>query len=81
MVDAKVQWMAWQSGEQERQGGGGLGRSSRQTRVKTGWGIGYDRGQGARQKTRLTARWREGQEGIKPNGMRGQREGEGSRVE
>ena len=34
----------------------GWGRSSRQTMVKTGWGIGYDGGQDARRKTRLTAR-------------------------
>ena len=26
MVDDEVQWRAWQSGEQERQGGGGLGQ-------------------------------------------------------
>ena len=26
MVDANVQWRAWQRGEQERQGGGGLGQ-------------------------------------------------------
>ena len=31
----------------------GWGRLSSQTRVKTGWGIGYDEGQDARQKTRL----------------------------
>ena len=51
----------------------GWGKLSRQTRVKTGWGIGYDRDQGARQKTRLTAIWREGQVEIKPNGMTGDR--------
>ena len=50
---------------------GGWGRSSRQTRVKTGWSIGYEGGQGTGQKTRLTARWREGRVEIKPNGMRG----------
>ena len=33
--------------------GEGWGRSSRQAKVKTGWDIGYDGGQGARQKTRL----------------------------
>ena len=37
----------------------------------TEWGIGYGGGQGARQRTKLTARWRGGQVEIKPNGMRG----------
>ena len=49
--------------------GEGWGRSSRQARFKSGWGTGYDGGQGTMQKTRLTARWREGD--IKPNGMMG----------
>ena len=71
MVDATVQRRTWQSGGQERQGGEGWGRSSRQTRVKSGWGTGYDGGQSAMQETTLTARWREGQVEIKPNGMAG----------
>ena len=63
----------------------GWGKLSKQTRVKTGWGIGYDGDQGARQKTRLTARWRERQVEIKPNVMMGakrerEREGGGGRV-
>ena len=53
-----------------------------QTWGKTGWGIGYDGGQGARQKTRLTARCREEQVEIKPNGMgQGERERGGGRAE
>ena len=65
MVDATVQRMAWQNGEQERQvGGGGGGKSPRQGRsfqypTLSCQGEGYDGGQGEMQKTRLTARWRE----------------------
>ena len=44
MVDAEAQGRAWQSGEQERQGGEGLGQV-----IKAGWGTGYDGGQGASQ--------------------------------
>ena len=47
----------------------GWGKLSRQTMIKTGWGIGYDGGKDARQEARLRARWREGQVEINPNGM------------
>ena len=73
MVDANVQWRRGHGKVESRKDKvvEGWGRSSRQTRVKTGWSIGYEGGQGTGQKTRLTARWREGRVEIKPNGMRG----------
>ena len=51
MADAKIQWRAWQSGEQEKQGGGGLGQviEARTGQDRVGHCIGYDGDQGASQ--------------------------------
>ena len=42
MVDVEVQYRAWQSGEQERKGGGGLGQA-----IEAGKGIWASRQDGA----------------------------------
>ena len=63
--------MAKRRAGKARWGRDGAGHRGRQESNQGGVGTGYDGGQGATQRTRLTARWREGQVEIKPNGMMG----------
>ena len=69
MVDAEIQWRVWQSGEQERQGGGWMGQVIEAGKGQDRVGYWVWRGPGCEAEDKLRVRWREGQVETKSNDM------------